>query len=72
MDETVQEFLKRIGPRRLTEEEAGYLQLLRIREGHDDELGFVEMLAERARKKSADAKPTSPRSPDSPETEPGD
>ena len=49
MSDAVQEFLKAIGPRKLTDEEARQLHLLRIREGHDDGLGFIQILAERAR-----------------------
>ena len=51
MAETVQEFLKKIGPRKLTDDEARQLQMLRLKEGHDDDTGFIEILAEEAKGK---------------------
>lgn len=51
MAESVQEFLKKIGPRKLTDEEARQLQMLRLKEGHDGDTGFIEILADEARGK---------------------
>lgn len=51
MAESVQEFLKKIGPRKLTDEEARQLQMLRLKEGHDDDTGFIEILADEAKGK---------------------
>ena len=51
MSDSVQEFLKKIGPRKLTDDEARQLQLLRIKEGHPSNTGFIEILAERAKAK---------------------
>jgi hypothetical protein len=45
--ETVQEFLKRIGPRKLNDAEARYLHFLRLKEGHAGNTGFIELLANR-------------------------
>jgi hypothetical protein len=53
MADSVQEFLRKIGPRKLTEEEARQLQILRIREGADDDTGFIEILADRAKSRKA-------------------
>jgi hypothetical protein len=57
MADAVKKFLAAIGPRRLTDEEARQLQMLRIEDGHDDDTGFIEILAERAAKRVADKGP---------------
>lgn len=44
MSKSVQEFLKKIGPRELTAAEARELQLLRLKEGHPGNTGVVEIL----------------------------
>lgn len=56
MAETVQEFLKKIGPRRLTDAEARQLHLLRLQEGHRGKTGVIEILANRAAASKAKSK----------------
>jgi len=51
MSDAVQEFLKKIGPRQLTEEEARQLQLLRLKAGEKGIGGVIDALAEEAEKK---------------------
>lgn len=46
MSDAVQEFLKKIGPRQLTAEEARQLQLLRIQAGETGNSGLIEALAD--------------------------
>jgi hypothetical protein len=45
MAETVKEFLAKIGTRKLTDDEARQLHLLRLKEGHGGNTGFIEILA---------------------------
>jgi hypothetical protein len=62
MSESSHEFLAKIGPRQLTDEEARQLHLLRIREGKASSIiGVIEKLAaeaERAPQHQAEAKAT--------------
>jgi hypothetical protein len=46
-EETVKEFMKRIGTRKLTDAEARYLYLLSLKEGEPTNTGFAEILANR-------------------------
>jgi hypothetical protein len=71
-DETVQEFLKRIGPRNLNDAEARYLHFLRLKDGHSGNTRFIDVLAKRRPgERLADVK-TSENwpCPDEPENEP--
>jgi hypothetical protein len=51
MATSVQEFLKKIGPRELTDAEARELQLLRLKEGHKGNSGVLNILAGKDEKK---------------------
>jgi hypothetical protein len=45
MATSVEEFLKKIGPRQLTDAEARELQLLRLKEGHKGNTGVLDILS---------------------------
>jgi hypothetical protein len=49
----IQEFLRAIGPRELTDEEAKQLHILRIRSGKARSSGVIEKLAEEAERQEA-------------------
>ncbi|MBI1216527.1 MAG: hypothetical protein GC185_12010 [Alphaproteobacteria bacterium] len=58
MTDAVQEFLDKIGPRKLTEEEARALRLLKLRAGlAPDDSGLLDKMSEKlaAQKKDGDA-----------------
>ena len=56
MTETSEDFLKKIGPRKLTAEEERRLHLLRLQEGKTGTSGFIEILSSRAAARKDKAK----------------
>lgn len=54
MTDAVQEFLRKIGPRALTDAEARELHLLRLKSGHTGNSGVLDVLAGKDGKKKTE------------------